>query len=181
MPAAASSIMTRGPRFRSQRLDPQLHDVRQFSSGEDTLDTWLVEHTAQADRRGTARTWVWADGNNVVVAYYSLAAHKVARERVPTAIGRGGPVEIPAVVIAKLALSSSLQGQGLGAVLVADALERVLRATELVAARVVVVDALSESVATFYEHLGFVRVPGIFLLVQKVADIAQAAASAGRE
>ncbi len=39
------------------------------------------------------------------------------------------------------------------------------------AARLVVVEALHEQVAQFYESLGFRRVPGSLLLVQKVADI----------
>jgi hypothetical protein len=36
---------------------------------------------------------------------------------------------------------------------------------------VVVVDALHEKVAGFYEQLGFRRVPGSLKLVQKVSDI----------
>lgn len=102
-----------------------------------------------------ARTWVWADQDGVVVGYYALAAHKVARDEVPSKVGRGGPVEIPAVLLARLALSDSLRGQGLEAVLVAEAMQRVVDATQTVAARLVVVDALHERVARFYEALGF--------------------------
>jgi predicted GNAT family N-acyltransferase len=109
--------------------------------------------------------------DDAVVAYYALAAHKVARDRVPAAIGRGGPVEIPAVLLARLAWSTALRGQGLGPVLVADALGRVRDATRTVAARLVVVDALHESVARFYEHRGFRRIPDSLLLVQKISDI----------
>lgn len=83
-------------------------------------------------------------------------------------------MEIPAVLLARLALSESLHGQGLGAVLVADALQRVVDATRTVAARLVVVDALHERVARFYETLGFRRIPASLLLVQKVADIESA-------
>lgn len=105
------------------------------------------------------------------MGYYALAAHKVAREDVPGKVGRGGPIEIPAVLLARLALSESLRGQGLGPILVADALQRVVHATQSVAARLVVVDALHERVAQFYETLGFRRIPASMLLVQKVADI----------
>lgn len=55
--------------------------------------------------------------------------------------------------------------------LVADALARIVEATQTVTARLVVVDALHERVAGFYEQLGFRRVPGSLLLVQKTADI----------
>lgn len=105
------------------------------------------------------------------MGYYALAAHKVARDDAPSKLGRGGPVEIPAVLLARLALSESLRGQDLGAVLVADALQRVVDATQTVAARLVVVDAMHERVALFYEMLGFRRIPASLLLAQKVADI----------
>lgn len=157
--------------LRSERFDPKRHRVDGFHCGEPSLDAWLVEQAGPADARRTARTWVWADHDDAVVGYYALAAHKVARADVPSKVRRGGPVEIPAVLLARLALSESLRGQGLGAVLVADALQRVVDATQTVAARLVVVDALHERVARFYEQLGFRRIPESLLLVQKVADI----------
>lgn len=157
--------------LRSERFDPERHHVDDFSCGEPSLDIWLREQAALADARRTARTWVWAGHDDVVVGYYALAAHKVARDDVPGRVGRGGPVEIPAVLLARLALSESLRGQGLGAVLVADALQRVVDATQTVAARLVVVDASHERVAGFYETLGFRRIPASLLLVQKIADI----------
>jgi GNAT superfamily N-acetyltransferase len=160
--------------LRSERFDPKRHHIGGFSCGEPSLDAWLAEQAGPADARRTARTWVWADQDGAVVGYYALAAHKVARDEVPSKVGRGGPVEIPAVLLARLALSESLRGQGLGAVLVADALQRVVDATQTVAARLVVVDALHERVARFYEALGFRRIPESLLLVQKVADIEMA-------
>lgn len=114
---------------------------------------------------------MWVGEDRAVVGYYALAAHRVARADVPSRVGRGGPVEIPAVLLARLALSESLRAQGLGVVLVADALQRVVDATHTVAARLVVVDALHERVASFYEALGFRRIPGSLLLVQKIADV----------
>lgn len=156
--------------YRSERFDPTQHAVDGFTCGESSLDTWLREQAAPTSARHTARTWVWVDAGTVV-GYYALAAHKVTRDQVPSRVGRGGPVEIPAVLLARLALSKSLRGQSLGEVLVADALKRIVEATQTVAARLVVVDALHERVAHFYETLGFRRIPDSLLLVQKIADI----------
>jgi hypothetical protein len=48
-------------------------------------------------------------------------------------------------------------------------------ASDIAAARVVVVDAIDESAARFYEHHGFVAVPkNPHRLVQKVSDSAAA-------
>ena len=78
------------------------------------------------------------------------------------------------MLLARLTLDQSLHGQGLGGVLLADALERIVVATQTVAARFVVVDALHERAAAFYEHYGFKRIPGTLRLVQKVSDVAAA-------
>lgn len=158
-------------RLQCERFDPGRHHVSDFSCGEPSLDDWLREQAALTTARRTARTWVWVDRDSVVVAYYALAAHKVARDDVPSKVGRDWPAEIPAVLLARLALAESLRRRRLGAVLVADALQRVVDATQTVAARLVVVDALHERVAQFYETLGFRRIPARLLLVQKVADI----------
>lgn len=124
--------------------------------------------------RRTARTFVWHRGDRRVLAYYSLTAHLLQREELPGSLGRGGPRQIPAVLLARLALDQSLQGQGLGGALLAEALHRVVAATETVAARFVVVDAIDERAASFYEHHGFRRIPQTLRLVQKVADSAAA-------
>lgn len=107
----------------------------------------------------------------MVLAYYSLTAHLLQRDELPHRLGRGGPRQIPAVLLARLALDDSLQGQGLGGALLADALHRVVAATETVAARFVVVDAIDERATTFYEHHGFRRLPQTRRLVAKVADV----------
>jgi len=150
------------------------HQLGEFSSNQPVLDRWLVEHALDAAASRTARTFVWRRGDRVVVGYYSLTAHLLRREELPRSLGRGGPRQIPAVLLARLALDRSLQGQGLGGALLVEALERVLAATETVAARFVVVDAIDQDAARFYEHHGFSLIPGTLRLVQKISDIAAA-------
>jgi len=108
------------------------------------------------------------------MGYYSLTGHRLIRDELPRNIGRGGPAEVPAVLVARLAIDADLQGQGLGGVLLADALRRVVAATDLVAARFVVVDALHENAAMFYEHHGFRRIPSTLRLVQKISSVVAA-------
>lgn len=160
--------------YRSVPLSSE-HDLAQFSSGNQELDAWLRDYADRTSRMNVARTFVWAEENKRVVAYYALAAHQVASEVLPHQMARGGPRQVPAVLIGKLALDASLQGQGLGASLLADAAQRIVEATETVAARLVVVDAIDGKAATFYEHFGFVRTaPGSSGLVQKRSDLAAA-------
>lgn len=163
--------------YRSQPLDPARHRLDSLDSGEPELDTWLREQAAGAQARRVARTFVWcetSDDQHVVLGYYSLTGHRLIRDDLPTGLGRGSPAEIPAVLLARLALDARLHGQGLGGALLADALRRIVAATDIVAARFVVVDALHEPAAAFYLHHGFRRIPGTLRLVQKISSVAAA-------
>ncbi|GIF75523.1 GNAT family N-acetyltransferase [Asanoa siamensis] len=149
------------------------HDRDRFESGKPELDGWLRAHALTVEARRTGRTFVWHD-NGRVVGYYTLAAHLIVREGLPRSIGRGNPTQIPAVLLARLALDKSLQGQGLGGALLADSLARVVAATRTVAARYVVVDAIDRAAQSFYAHHGFREIPSSLRLVQKITDIAAA-------
>jgi GNAT superfamily N-acetyltransferase len=107
-----------------------------------------------------------------VVAYFTLAAHLLRRADIPKRVGHGSPDAIPAILLARLALDQSLQGQGTGGQLLRDALERAVEASERAAARMVVVDAIDDEAIAFYQHFGFIRIPGSRRLVRKVSEVA---------
>jgi GNAT superfamily N-acetyltransferase len=118
-------------------------------------------------------------GDDRVVAYYTVVAHLIVRGELPRALGHGSPEQIPAVLLARLALDRGLQGKGLGGALLAEALGRIEAATRVVAARFVVVDAIDPRAAAFYRHHGFRPIPGSPRLVQKLSDVAAALAVNG--
>lgn len=154
--------MTGSPRFTSAALDLAVHDVSRFECGEADLDGWLREHAATAARARVAQTFVWTgSGSSRVVAYYALSAHAVPRVEAPSRLSRGVPDPVPAALIAKLALDASLHGQRLGDVLLADALERIIAASETgPAVRAIVVDAATDKGRALYSRFGFVPAPG---------------------
>jgi GNAT superfamily N-acetyltransferase len=162
--------------YRSEALDPARHDLSALDSGEPEIDGWLRRHAADAETRRVARTFVWVadERADLVVGYYTLTGHRLGRDALLAGIGRGSPTEIPAVLLARLALDRRQQGTGTGGAMLADAMGRIVVATQTVAARFVVVDAQHERAAAFYEHHGFRRIPGTLRLVQKVSDIAAA-------
>ncbi len=145
--------------FFRERLTPQ-HNLNSFACGNHALDTWLRDSAVQADRSGTGRTYLWLSEKMDVVAYFTLAPHVVRRADVPKKIGRGAPDAIPSVLLARLALAESLHGQGLGSAVLADALAVILEAMRVAGGRLIVVDAIDGKAASFYEHHGFVQVPG---------------------
>ena len=164
--------------FVSESLQPA-HEVSSFACGKPELDHWLKHSALHAQSNRTARTFVWHRGDGIVRAYFSLAATVARREDLPKRVGRGSPDVMPAVLLARLALETSLHGQRLGASLLVDALQRVVAATGSVAARMLIVDAIDEEAATFYERHGFTRA-GPLRLCQKISDVA-AAVNPGRK
>lgn len=155
--------MPASPTFVSVPLDPPVHDLSRFDSGEPDLDAWLRDSAATAARARVAQTFVWvrdADDREVV-AYYALSAHAIPRAEAPSRIGRGVPDPVPAALLAKLALDHTLQGSGLGQVLLVDALTRILQASEQgPAVRAIVVDAATDAGRALYAKFGFAAAPG---------------------
>jgi GNAT superfamily N-acetyltransferase len=79
----------------------------------------------------------------------------ITHERAPSRLRRGMPDPVPVVLLARLALDRSEHGTGLGGHLLVDALRRCIRGGHEFGARALVVDAISEEAARFYEHFGF--------------------------
>jgi GNAT superfamily N-acetyltransferase len=57
--------------------------------------------------------------------------------------------------LARLAIDKTEQGQGLGAALLKDALQRCLHASESIGARAVLVQAIDAEAKAFYRYFGF--------------------------
>jgi len=161
--------------YRSERLSSD-HDLESFDDGALVLDDWLRRFGRHADAANTGRTFVWVEpGSEAVVGYFSLAAHLVRRPDVPTRVGRGSPDAIPAILLARLALDASLHGQGFGAQLLLDALERAVDASTRAAARLIVVDAIDDAAVNFYAHFGFRSCPDdAHRLVRRTSEVAAA-------
>lgn len=83
------------------------------------------------------------------------------------------PERIAAVLLGKLAPDTTLHGRGLGGQLLFDAYQRLLAATQTVAARYLVVDAVDDAAVGCYEHYGFTRAAFemSMRLVRRVKDI----------
>lgn len=103
--------------------------------------------------------YVWLEVDDEVVGYFAVVPHTVRREEVPSSVGRGSPNVIPGFLIARLALAGSHQGRGEGGELLVASLNVILQAIRTAGGRVIVVDAINERAAAFYEHFGFQRVP----------------------
>jgi ribosomal protein S18 acetylase RimI-like enzyme len=148
--------VSRVPRVQLERLDAH-HDVGAFDSGNEVLDEWLRRHALAAQRMDSARTFVVTRSGRVV-GYFSLTIGSVRRAEAPVKLVRGLPAyPIGTVLLARLAVDQSAQRRGVGATLLAEALRKAVTAGEAAAARLIVVDAVDEEAAAFYQRYGFIR------------------------
>ena len=131
------------------------HHCVGFTCGDDLMDAWLTRRALPNQISGATRTYVLCDSSDVVLGYYSLATGAVVASSATGRLRRNMPDPIPVVILARLAVAESVQGQGLGTDLVVDALKRVLTAANIVGVRGLVVHALHEGLGLFYSKLGF--------------------------
>lgn len=161
----------------SLRIEPLTdgHDLDAFTCGHPSLDLWLREHAHNATRQGT-RTYVLVESSpDVVAGYFAIAPYLLERGEAPRRIGRGAPNRIPAILLAKLAVREDLQGRGLGADLLIQALTVILDAARSAGGRLVVVDAIDANAASFYRAHDFDPSPADpRRLVLKLSTIAPA-------
>ncbi len=130
------------------------HEVDAFSCGVESLDLWLKNRALNNQITGASRTFVVGEKARVV-AYYALASSAVVVHAATGRFRRNMPDPIPVVVLGRLAVDQSLQGQGFGRALVRDAGLRIIQAADIIGIRGLVVHALSEDAKIFYEGLGF--------------------------
>jgi GNAT superfamily N-acetyltransferase len=134
------------------------HDRSEFDCGHAALNDWLKQQAGQFDQRDLARTFVAVrGGERTVLGYYAISSHGVRRADLPDDQAKGLPrIDVPVVLLGRLAVHQSVQGQGLGSLLLIDALKRSEDLARQVGIRAIEVDAIDEAARAFYLRFGFV-------------------------
>ena len=124
------------------------HDLSDFDCSEPALDNWLRERALRNESR-FSRTYLICEGRKAV-AYVCIAAGSVERGDAPGRLRRNAPDTVPVSIIARLAVTRSHAGRGLGADLLADALSRIARASQTIGMAAVLVHAKNDAARAFY-------------------------------
>jgi GNAT superfamily N-acetyltransferase len=143
--------------WRIERLQ-RSHIRDRFDCGKSPLDDFIRTLVSQYEKRNLGRTYVAiraADPH--VLGYYTIASGAVTFDTIPAEIARKLPRHpVPAVVIARLAVDQSSQGQRLGERLLLDALARSLELSDRLGIHAVVVDAIDAEAKAFYQKYRFI-------------------------
>jgi GNAT superfamily N-acetyltransferase len=133
------------------------HDCGNFQSGYPQVDDYLRKYAGQHAGKHMGRTFVAVTpGETRVLGYYTLAASSVCFEHAPDDLIKKLPrYPLPTALLGKLAVDESIQGRGLGAFLLIDALRRVVEVSGQMAVVAVEVHASDAGARDFYARYGF--------------------------
>ena len=145
------------------------HDRKAFDCGEPALNEYLARFARQNHESGGAKTFIASpvDEPSRVLGYYTLCPTGLSQGDVSAAARKHVPRYplVSATLVGRLAVSTARQGEGLGALLLADAVRRAYASASIIGSSMLVVDAINERAAAFYEGNGFVRLPESMRLV----------------
>lgn len=133
------------------------HNRSAFTCGKSALDDFIRTRVRQYEKRRLGKTFVAVPaGETRVIGYYTLAAGAVLFEHLPEDASRKLPKHsILVILLARLAVDQSAQGQRLGEGLLLDALQRSLDLSTHLGAHAIEVDALDAAAVAFYAKYGF--------------------------
>lgn len=151
------------------------HDRTGFQCGVEALDRYLKMQAKQDIKRRISRVFVATKPDNpkTAIGYYTLSTLSIKLNQLPEKLARKLPKHpVPAALIGRLAVSNAAQGQGVGKMLLADAIKRTLAVSDQIAIYAIVVDAINENAKGFYEQFGFTRIsddsPRLFLPLKSI-------------
>jgi GNAT superfamily N-acetyltransferase len=132
------------------------HDVSEFGCDKPSLDHWLKTHALSNQEKGFTTVLIVHEAGRVV-GYYGLAPTAVVPNPLPRSIRTGQPPDpVPCLLLGQLATDVGWAGHGIGTGLVKHALERCVTAAKLVGGRALMVNAVDQEAAAFWQRRGFV-------------------------
>jgi predicted GNAT family N-acyltransferase len=160
--------------YFSEPLGEQ-HDRAAFSCGVEPLDNYFKGDPIRRDvSRKTANAFVFTHDGRTVAGFYTLSPISILTENLAASLQKKLPRRpIGATLIGRMAVDRTLQGKGLGGLLLTDALYKSWQASKLVSSWAVVVDA-KEGARDFcirYEFIPFVTQPSRLFLPMKKIDL----------
>ena len=150
------------------------HDRLSFDCGRLELNDWLRQVASQHQKKGLSKTFVAVhdDEPTRICAFYALTLAELDSQHLPDAWRKKMPRRAPGVRLGRLAVDLRDQSNGLGEMLLVDALTRAQRVYQQAGGIGLFVDAIDDEAASFYKRYGFAAAPDqpllLFLPVQSL-------------
>jgi GNAT superfamily N-acetyltransferase len=148
--------------YLSEILNPT-HNKIDFSCGKESLDYYLKNQATQDIKRKLSVCFILPDSaRDKIKGFYTLSNSSIPLDFVPESIRHKIPKSyksIPATLIGRLAIDNAYKKQGLGKLLLIDALKRSYSTSKIIGSFAVIVDPLDDEAESFYRNYGFIKLP----------------------
>lgn len=139
------------------------HSKKEFSCGKDMLDDYFQKQAIQDIKRKLSACFILNDKEtDLVKGYYTLAQNSLDQNLIPTQFQKKLPnsyKSIPTTLLGRLAIDNRFQRQGIGKLLLIDALRRSYEISKSIGSFAVVVDPIDEDAEQFYAKYSFIKLP----------------------
>ena len=138
------------------------HKKSEFTCGNTYLDNYLQKQAKQDIKRKLSACFVLISKGNEIKGFYTLSNAGIPRELMPGNISKKLPrayESLPVTLLGRLAINEKNKGQGLGKLLLIDALKRSYEVSKVIGSMAIIVDPIDEDAIGFYSKFGFITLP----------------------
>ena len=133
------------------------HQRKSFNCGQDDLNKFIKQYASQHQKSGTSKSYVAVDHEDTVTGFYCLSSTSIGFELIDPKLTKRLPrYPLACVVIGRFAVDQSVQGQGIGKLLLAHALRQVSKVAQIIGVNFVVIHAKDQKAKAFYQRFGFI-------------------------
>jgi predicted GNAT family N-acyltransferase len=154
------------------------HNRKDFDCGKELLNDYLKTQAGQDVKRKLAACFVLADSEtNIIQGYYTLSNSSIPLSSFSVQIQKKLPKSykaIPATLLGRLAIDKNQQGNGIGKILLIDALKRSYSIANEIGSFAVVVDPIDDEAKGFYHKYDFIELPDskkMFIATQTLKEL----------
>jgi ribosomal protein S18 acetylase RimI-like enzyme len=134
------------------------HNRSQFDCGAEPLNQFLRATARQHLQKGISRTYVLTeqDDPQTIIGFFTLTICEIRSEKLPSEIAKKYPDQVPGVKLARLAVDRQWQRQGIGEILMVEAMQRALLVADTAGGIGLFVDAKDGAAQSYYARYGFI-------------------------
>ncbi len=134
------------------------HNREQFDCGVDVLNQFIRQTARQHIQKGISRTFVLVDLDRPqsIIGFFTLTICEIRIEKLPESIAKKYPSQVPGVKLARLAVDLQSQRQGIGEILMVEAMQRAILVADTAGGIGLFVDAKDEAAQRYYTRYGFI-------------------------
>ena len=140
-----------------------IHQKEKFSCGREMLDNYLHHQAAQDVKRKLSVCFILNEKEtNLIKGYYTLSNYSIPLHTIPEHIQKKLPKayqSVPTTLLGRLAVDLRFHGQGIGQLILIDALKRCYEISKSIGSFAVIVDPIDETAEYFYKKFDFIKLP----------------------